>query len=113
MEGKTKGAKAGTVEMRHKRAMKKWPELQALFPVAGATPEAEAAAKPVKSAVRTAKTAVKSKPVGNGGDSPHIETLKARLAELRSSGFNRLYQQGKCRLTAGAHTLETTAGVES
>jgi excinuclease ABC subunit A len=69
--------------------------LQALFPVAGATPEAEAAAKPVKSAVRTAKTGVKSKPVGNGGDSPHIETLKARLAELRSSGFNRLYQQGR------------------
>ena len=31
----------------------------------------------------------------SGGDSPHTETLKARLTELRASGFNRLYQQGK------------------
>jgi excinuclease ABC subunit A len=31
----------------------------------------------------------------NGGDSPHTETLKARLTELRTKGFNRLYQQGK------------------
>ncbi len=31
----------------------------------------------------------------NGGDSPHTETLKARLTELRGNGFNRLYQQGK------------------
>ena len=31
----------------------------------------------------------------NGGDSPHTETLKARLTELRGSGFNRLYQQGR------------------
>jgi excinuclease ABC subunit A len=69
--------------------------LQALFPVAGASPEAEPPAKPVKAGVRTAKTAAKSKPVVNGGDSPHTETLKARLAELRSGGFNRLYQQGR------------------
>jgi hypothetical protein len=33
--------------------------------------------------------------VVNGGDSPHTETLKGRLTELRTSGFNRLYQQGK------------------
>jgi DNA-directed RNA polymerase specialized sigma24 family protein len=33
------GAKAGTVEMRHKRAMKKWTELQALFPVKTAKQE--------------------------------------------------------------------------
>ena len=71
--------------------------LQALFPVAGATPigDAEAAARPVKAAVRNAKTAAKARPVVSGGDSPHTETLKARLAELRSSGFNRLYQQGR------------------
>ncbi len=29
-----------------------------------------------------------------GGDSPHTETLKARLSELRSGGFNRLWQEG-------------------
>jgi len=69
--------------------------LQALFPVAVATPEAEPPARPAKAAVRTAKTAAKSRPVVSGGDSPHTETLKARLAELRSSGFNRLYQQGR------------------
>jgi len=69
--------------------------LQALFPVAGAMPDAEASARPVKTAARTAKTAAKSRPVVSGGDSPHTETLKARLAELRSSGFNRLYQQGR------------------
>jgi excinuclease ABC subunit A len=69
--------------------------LQALFPVAVATPEAEPSARPVKAAARTAKTAAKSRPVASGGDSPHTETLKARLAELRSSGFNRLYQQGR------------------
>ena len=69
--------------------------LNVLFPVAGATPAPEAAAKtaarPVKAAARTAKT----KPVANGGDSPHTETLKARLSELRTNGFNRLYQQGR------------------
>jgi excinuclease ABC subunit A len=76
--------------------------LLALFPVATATPEAEAAksAKPaVRVAKATAKTgskaSLKAAPVANGGDSPHTETLKARLTELRTSGFNRLYQQGK------------------
>jgi excinuclease ABC subunit A len=75
--------------------------LNALFPVATATPPpeeaAKATAKPVKTVGRPAKSAAKaaSKPVVSGGDSPHTETLKARLAELRSSGFNRLYQQGK------------------
>ena len=70
--------------------------LQALFPVATATPAPEAAAKPAaKTAGRTAKAGVKGKPVVTGGDSPHTETLKARLTELRTGGFNRLYQQGK------------------
>ena len=75
--------------------------LNVLFPVAHATPapEAEAKAGPkyAKAAARPAKTAGKAvaKPVVNGGDSPHTETLKARLAELRSGGFNRLYQQGR------------------
>jgi len=69
--------------------------LQALFPVATATPEPEAAAKTAKPAVRAAKPGAKPKPVATSGDSPHTETLKARLTELRKSGFNRLYQQGK------------------
>jgi excinuclease ABC subunit A len=66
--------------------------LQALFPVASATPppEAEPAAKPAR------VTKAKAKPAPEGRvDSPHTETLKARLAELRGKGFNRLYQQGK------------------
>ena len=41
------------------------------------------------------KPAAKARPPANGGDSPHTETLKARLAELRAGGFNRLWQQGK------------------
>jgi excinuclease ABC subunit A len=78
--------------------------LNALFPVATATPTPEAdahtglkpAVKAAKSIGRPAKTASRmaAKPAGSG-DSPHTETLKARLNELRSGGFNRLYQQGR------------------
>jgi excinuclease ABC subunit A len=68
--------------------------LQALFPVTTATPEV--AEKPAtKAAGRSTKAGAKSKQLAAGSDSPHTETLKARLAELRTSGFNRLYQQGK------------------
>ncbi len=82
-------------------AMGEGTRLHALFPVASAAataePEAEAkaAAKPAKTPSRPAKPAAKDKPVANGADSPHTETLKARLAELRANGFNRLYQQGR------------------
>jgi excinuclease ABC subunit A len=78
--------------------------LQALFPVASGAAEAQAGEKPaVKAAGRPAKAvakagskaSLKAGPVANGGDSPHTETLKARLTELRAGGFNRLYQQGK------------------
>ena len=69
--------------------------LQALFPVGAASAEVEAAAKTPAKAPRATKAGAKSKPVVTGGDSPHTETLKARLTELRTSGFNRLYQQGK------------------
>jgi excinuclease ABC subunit A len=75
--------------------------LNALFPVAGAVATGEAetsaksAARQAKAAGRPAKPSVKGKPVVNGGDSPHTETLRARLTELRSNGFNRLYQQGR------------------
>jgi excinuclease ABC subunit A len=85
--GETGGVGAGT-------------RLNALFPVANATPEKEAetkgAAKSVKATGRPTKTAAKAagKPVVSGGASAHTETLKARLTELRASGFNRLYQQG-------------------
>jgi excinuclease ABC subunit A len=48
-------------------------------------PEAEA--KPAK---RAAKSAAKPAP-----ESPLTEALKARLIELRASGFNRLYQRGR------------------
>jgi excinuclease ABC subunit A len=70
--------------------------LNALFPVMNATPAAEAGAKAAAKTVgRTTKPAAKGKPVVTGGDSPHTETLKARLTELRGNGFNRLYQQGR------------------
>ena len=75
--------------------------LHVLFPVMSAPPApdeaAPTAAKPAKTTARPVKSALKSaeKPVAKGGDSPHTETLKARLAELRANGFNRLYQQGR------------------
>jgi excinuclease ABC subunit A len=75
--------------------------LNVLFPVASAIPipegEARAVAKPAKAAGRPTKAVAKAsgKPLVIGGDSPHTETLKARLTELRSNGFNRLYQQGR------------------
>jgi len=76
--------------------------LQALFPVVTAAVDPEVAvtaAKPPGRAAKVAgkaagKTALKAKPVVNGGDSLHTQTLKARLTELRTKGFNRLYQQG-------------------
>jgi excinuclease ABC subunit A len=76
--------------------------LNVLFPVLSASVEAglkkaesakpAAAAKPAKSTAKSTKSQAKA--VALGGDTPHMETLKARLAELRASGFNRLYQQG-------------------
>jgi excinuclease ABC subunit A len=70
--------------------------LQALFPVGTATAALVTDTKTAaKTAVRAAKAGAKAKPALGGGDSPHTETLKARLGELRTGGFNRLYQQGK------------------
>jgi excinuclease ABC subunit A len=72
--------------------------LNVLFPVMGAPPAPEAAAKPEKAASRagqsSARAAGRAKPAVASAESLHTETLKARLAELRSSGFNRLWQQG-------------------
>jgi excinuclease ABC subunit A len=61
--------------------------LNALFPVHHAEQAPEAEAKHVK---RAAKSAAKPSP-----ESPLTEALKARLIELRASGFNRLYQRGR------------------
>ncbi|MGA2217398.1 MAG: excinuclease ABC subunit UvrA [Terracidiphilus sp.] len=75
--------------------------VQVLFPVAMPTVEPDAAAKAAKPAGRAtkaksgaAKSGLKAGLVANGGDSPHTETLKGRLTELRAGGYNRLYQQG-------------------
>jgi len=69
--------------------------LQVLFPVGSAVAVEAAAKTPAKAAVRATKAGAKAKTAIVSGDSPHTETLKARLTELRTSGFNRLYQQGK------------------
>jgi excinuclease ABC subunit A len=73
--------------------------LNVLFPAmsVAAAPEPGAGidAKPEKTAGRAAKKTAKSKTAGKAGDAAHIEVMKARLADLRSSGFNRLWQQGK------------------
>jgi excinuclease ABC subunit A len=64
--------------------------LNVLFPVRHAEPVPAAEAKPAKRAVKSpAKAAAKP-----AVESPLTEALKARLIELRASGFNRLYQQG-------------------
>jgi excinuclease ABC subunit A len=64
--------------------------LNVLFPVRHAEAAPESEAKPVRRAPKaTVKSA--SKPIP---ESPLTEALKARLIELRASGFNRLYQQG-------------------
>jgi len=72
--------------------------LNVLFPVLppnlSPVPAVAAEEKSAKPAGRSAKASAKAKTAGTG-DSPHTETLKARLAELRSGGFNRLWQQGK------------------
>ena len=66
-------------------------------PVAGAAPEGGKDAKPARSSAgRGAKT--RARGTGAGAKTAadlHLETLKARLTELRGAGFNRLWQQGR------------------
>jgi excinuclease ABC subunit A len=69
--------------------------LNVLFPVRHAEAEPAAEAKPAR---RALKAPTKSATKGAGGaatESPMTEGLKARLMELRGSGFNRLYQRGR------------------
>ena len=70
--------------------------LNVLFPVVTAQIEsAEAAAKAPETTGRKSKSAAKSKAAPRPNGSLYSDALKARLAELRSGGFNRLWQQGK------------------
>jgi excinuclease ABC subunit A len=73
--------------------------LNVLFPVTVA-PQSNGAAegvadkKTAKPARSAAKSSAKSK-AALTGDALHTESLKARLADLRAGGFNRLWQAGK------------------
>ncbi len=76
--------------------------LNILFPVVVATSESAGEEKTARSTKslgkgsgRVAKAGAKAKSAGNTVDSLHAEALKARLTELRASGFNRLWQQGR------------------
>jgi excinuclease ABC subunit A len=70
--------------------------LIALFPVKHEMPPAEVApAKPVKRAKASSKAGAKSTATAVAVVEPLSEGLKARLLELRGSGFNRLYQNGE------------------
>ena len=73
--------------------------LNVLFPAMSVAPARDTEAKPDKNAGHATKKTARSKASGkageSAGDSLHREVLKARLADLRSSGFNRLWQQGR------------------
>ncbi|MGH9589806.1 MAG: excinuclease ABC subunit UvrA, partial [Terracidiphilus sp.] len=77
-------------------AMGEGTRLNALFPLmrAGAA-VAEAAPKPARASARGGQAGRGRAAVAECGDSPQAEALKARLAELRAGGFNRLWQQGR------------------
>jgi excinuclease ABC subunit A len=73
--------------------------LNVMFPAMGAAAagvtEEKFDAKRLKTAGRPSKTAAKAKPAEKAGEKLHSEVVKARLAELRAGGFNRLWQQGR------------------
>ncbi len=68
--------------------------VNALFPVKHDTAAVESA-KPAKRAAKVGTKASAKAAAKSGEQSPMNDALKARLVDLRSSGFNRLYQQGK------------------
>ena len=70
-------------------ALSEGTRLHALFPVRTEVRE-EAPAKPVRKTKASAKAAAKA-----AIESPMTDALKARLVELRSGGYNRLYQRGQ------------------
>ena len=76
-------------------AMAEGTRLNVLFPVMPATTRAESVTAESKAIGRTGRPASKAKPAGKAGEPLHTDALKARLTELRSGGFNRLWQQGK------------------
>jgi len=74
--------------------------LNVLFPVMRAAttpvePGAEPAKKDAHARRSPGKTKMAARDAGAIHDALHTEALKARLAELRSEGFNRLWQLGK------------------
>jgi excinuclease ABC subunit A len=70
-----------------------FPVTPAAGPVNGDAPK-QPLKEPARAAKPTAKSAAKSKSALTG-EALHAETLKARLGDLRASGFNRLWQAGK------------------
>jgi excinuclease ABC subunit A len=69
--------------------------LNALFPVRHTEPAPQAEAKPVRRVLKPAGKSAAKAPPKTAAESPLTEALKARLIELRASGFNRLYQRGQ------------------
>jgi excinuclease ABC subunit A len=69
--------------------------LNVLFPVRHAEAEPAAEAKPARRALKAASKSTAKGASSAAPESPMTEGLKARLMELRASGFNRLYQQGR------------------
>ena len=68
--------------------------LNVLFPAMSAVaPVAETETKAGKAVGRAAKSGARPKTAAKASEGLHAEAVKARLAELRASGFNRLWQQ--------------------
>ncbi len=71
--------------------------LQVFFPVTMPTPVSESAAagaKPAKAAKKSVSAAKPTKAAAPTAEQLHLESVKARLAELRAAGYNRLWQKG-------------------
>jgi excinuclease ABC subunit A len=68
--------------------------LNVLFPVRHGETETAAEARPARRALKSAGKSTGKGTASTPSDSPLTEALKARLIELRASGFNRLYQRG-------------------
>ena len=69
--------------------------LLALFPVKTLHPPEQSGAEETKPAAKRARVAAVKAAAKAAVEAPMTDALKARLNELRSGGFNRLYQNGK------------------